>query len=201
MSVTVQLMSGTIYSFDIFDGYRIRNLRYELYTVLRNEDRSFRDSERIVFTHTVDREYENDREYEQTDDMDFIEDGDHYYAFVREEEERLRVRLTLGENGVMCLRHQNGQLIRYCGWEVNDRVDDLIDDIEYIPIEQVINDAVIEVNIEDDAYDVMRRDIRSMVADEDDDDEILEDLDDDDRVLEIFCQRFVGIRVYEIVIV
>ena len=193
MSVTVQLMSGAIYSFDIFDGYRIRNLRYELYTLLRNEDRSFRDSERIVFTHRVDREYE------QTDDMDYVENGDHYYAFVREEEERLRVRLTLGENGVMCLRHQNGQLIRYCGWEVDDRVDDI--PIEYIPIEEIIDEAVIEVNIEDDAYDVMRQDIRSMVEEDDDDDEILDDLDDDERVLEIFCQRFVEIRVYEIIMV
>lgn len=186
MSVTVQLMSGKIYSFDIFDGYRIRNLRYEVYTVIRNEDRSFTDSERIVFSN---------KEYEHPDDMDYVNDGDHYYIFVKEEDEIPRIRLTLGENGVMCLRHQNGQLIRYYGWNVSDMSD--VSDVSDI------KEAILEVDIEDieDAYNVMRQDIRFEVDDGDDyDDEILEDLDND-RIIEMFCERFVGIRIHEIVMV
>lgn len=187
MSVTVQMMTGTIHSFNIFEGYRIRNLRYELYIVLRNEDTSFTDSERIVFSN---------REYEQIDDdMEYVKDGDHYYIFVREEAPPPRVRLTLGDNGVMCLRNEAGRLIRYCGWDVEYRLDDFLDDD---PVAGMPDQAVIEVDISDEAYDVMREDIRwTIIEDDDEDDDNLEN----DRVLEIFCERFVGVPAFEIAIV
>lgn len=181
MSVTVQMMAGTIHSFNIFEGYRIRNLRYELYIVLRNEDTSFTDSDRIVFSN---------REYEQIDDdMEYVEDGNHYYIFVREEAPPPLVRLTLGDNGLMCLRNESGRLIRYCGWDVEDRLDDE-------PVAGMPDQAVIEADISDEAYNVMREDIRWTIVEDEDDEDNLEN----DRVLEIFCERFVGVPSFEIVI-
>lgn len=70
MSVTVQLMSKDRYSFSIFEGYRIRNLRHEVAETLR-----IRDSERIIF---------HNNDYEQVDDFDLIEDDSFFYVFISE---------------------------------------------------------------------------------------------------------------------
>lgn len=61
MSVTVQMMSSDRYSFTMFEGYRIRNLKNELSDTLR-----IRDLDRIVIFN-VDNEEVDDREIIEED--------------------------------------------------------------------------------------------------------------------------------------
>ena len=173
MSTTFQLMSGEIHSVEIFDGYRIRNLRHEVYTILRKEDPSL-ESERIFFSDNVD-------DYDSIDDYDYVSDGDHYYVFIKDKDPIPRLRLTLEDN-ILCLRNEEGQLVRYCGWEPVNINEPQVEEPE---------EAVLEVDIPEEAYDVMRGDIRSAVADEDGDDSDLDELDDNARVFDIFYERFV----------
>jgi hypothetical protein len=76
MSITVQLMSGQTYTLDIFDGYRIVNSKNEIATILKvNRD---------LVTISCRNE---DGEFEIIDNMDYAQDGEHYHAFIDEEED------------------------------------------------------------------------------------------------------------------
>jgi hypothetical protein len=68
MTVTVQLMSADHYSFPIFEGYRIRNLKNDIAETFR-----IRDIERVViFTD----------ENEEVEDLDLVEEGSFFRIFI-----------------------------------------------------------------------------------------------------------------------
>ncbi len=194
MTVSVYMMSGNIISVDIFDGFRIRNLRNEVYLSLRESDNRIEnialgitDSDRFVFS-----KIGNDNE--ETDDYDFVEDGDAFRVFVKPIEDipSQRVRLSLGHNGVICLRNYEGFLIKYYGWNLEDRIDEFLDTERVVGMPN--RRFILEVDIDEDGYEIMRRDIRES-ADENDDD--LDDLDSNERTFDIFFDRFMRIGSFD----
>lgn len=75
MPITVELMSGEIHTLDIFDGYRIVNIKNEMgFNLHQNRD--------LI---TISRRLE-DGEYEILDNMNYAEDGCYYYAFIAQED-------------------------------------------------------------------------------------------------------------------
>ena len=68
MSVTVQMMSSDRYSFTMFDGYRIINLKNEISDTLR-----IRDLDRIIIFN-IDNE--------EVDDRDIIEENSFFYVLI-----------------------------------------------------------------------------------------------------------------------
>ncbi len=78
MSIAIQLMlmSGETYSLDIFDGYRIVHAKNELGGILKvNRDL-------VTISHRNE-----DGEFEVLDNMEYVQDGQQYYVFIREEED------------------------------------------------------------------------------------------------------------------
>lgn len=75
MAITVQLMSGDVYTLDIFYGYRIVNTKNDIASILRvNRD----------LVTVCERQ---DSEFDILDNMDYVEDGKCYYAFIGDEED------------------------------------------------------------------------------------------------------------------
>ena len=209
MSVKVHMMSGYVMSVNIFYGFRIRNLRNEVYNYIR--DNSIRDNDdefRLLVINNSDRLlFSKFGDDEEIDDYDFVKNDDVFRVFVKPNEDipSSIVRLTLGDNNIICLRNDDGFLIDYYGWEIKDRFDDLIDTERQVNMPN--RNIILEVDINHDGYDIMRQDIRQSVEDERDrailsDDfgeSILDDLDDDNRTFEIFFDRFMRLNDVDVV--
>lgn len=184
MSVSVYMMSGEIISISIFYGFRIRNLRNEVYNYLRDhKDRKedLYNSDRLLFSKIGDDE--------EIDDYDFVENGDIFRVFVKPIEDipSSRVRLTVDHNNIICLRNYEGVLINYYGYKIKDRLD------EFLDIERTTSmpdgKIILEVDIKEDGYEIMRQDISSSVLDnyEESIDDIIAD---NNRIFEIFFNKF-----------
>ena len=198
MSVSVHMMSGRVIFVDIFYGFRVRNLRNEVYIAMTEKetheyssDIALSDSDLLLFSKMDDDQ--------ELGDYDFVEDGDIFRVFVKPNDiKTVSVHLSLGYNNIICLRDDEGFLIDYYGWEIEDRFDDLIDTEKQVIMPT--GNIILEVDIKNDGYDVMRQDITSSLYDEGDYDEsILEDLDDNKKVFDIFFERFMRFDVYEVI--
>lgn len=75
-SIIVQLMSGETHTLEIFDGYRVVHAKNEMSGIL-NVNRDL-----VTISCRQD-----DGEFVVLDNMDKVEDGENYYAFVGEEQD------------------------------------------------------------------------------------------------------------------
>ena len=171
MTVSVHMLSGEILTVSIgkdFLGlYRIRNLRNDIYDILRKNDLSLNNSNRLIFSKIG--------EDESLDDYDFIEDDDNFRVFVTDPiiMDPIRVRMTLADNNVICLRREDGFLVNYYGWDLCDRLDEFLDDEPHVDL---TNNIILVIDLSDEAYDIMREDIRlAKEAGEENDDSDEED--------------------------
>jgi hypothetical protein len=190
-------MSGQIISIDIFDGFRVRNLRNEVHLSLRNlrnlrnDDNIIKDSERLLFSKFGDDE--------EIKDYDFVKDGDSFRVFVKPIESipSYRLRLTL-DNGIICLRNYEGILIQYYGWEVGDRINEFLDTerVTSMPCRNSYENIILEVDIKEDGYEVMKNDITLSIED---DTEYEDDLNDNKKIFDIFFERFLRLDVDEVI--
>lgn len=189
MPVSVYMMSGKIISLDIFEGFRVRNLRNEVYLYLRENDNKI-DRDCLIFSKI---ENEDENEIEDVDDYDFVKDGDVFRVFVNPIEDipLKRVRLSVVGNEVICLRNYEGFLIRYYGWGIEDRIDEFLDDEKIV--EMPNRKIILEVDINEDGYEVMRNDIRKYVEYHREYESILDDLDSNERTFDIFFDRFMKV--------
>lgn len=198
MSVTVYKMSGEAFFVTIFEGFRVRNLRNEVYDILRNDLDNRYDRDSLIFFSIQNIQNIQNLQNEEIDDNDFVNDGDEFHVFVRDVEDRIqaRLRLSLADNNVICLRLEDGFLIDYYGWNVEDRIDDLID------IEPQVNipnsPLVIEVYLSDEVCEVMRQDI---INERNNDLVDLDYLDlenlQDNEVFNIFFERFIRLDNFQ----
>ena len=203
MPVSVYMMSGDIITIDIFDGFRVRNLRNEVYLSLRGSDYVRIDnSDRLVFSKVGEEENESRSASfpsgkEEVDDYDFVNDGDIFRVFVKPIEDipSSRVRLTL-HNNIICLRNYEGVLIDYYGWEIESRLD------EFLDIERMTSmpdgKIVLEVDIKEDGYEIMRQDIISS-SELDNYEESIDDIIGNNRIFEIFFNKFMRFNDNDIV--
>ena len=76
MSIIVQLMSGDTYTLNIFDGYRVVHTKNEIASILKvNRD-------------LVNISSQNEEgEFDILDNMNYVQDGEKYHAFIGEEED------------------------------------------------------------------------------------------------------------------
>jgi hypothetical protein len=191
MTVLVHLMSGNIITVDIFDGFLIRNLRHEVY--LKEDShikniKNIKNSEQLLFSKIG--------EVDELDDYEVVQDGDIFRVFVKPFDEiQSPVRLTLDHNGIICLRSNEGFLIDYYGWDLEDRIDPFL----VLDTEKVVSlpkgNIILEVDINDDGYETMKREIIKYYM-EDDDQESIDNLDelDNERIFDIFFERFIRIN-------
>lgn len=195
MSVSVHMMSGDVISVDIFEGFRVRNLRNEVYVSMREKRECKEDidnSDRLLFSKMGDDE--------EVDDYDFVNDGDIFRVFVKPIEDipAYRLRLYLNHNGIICLRNNEGFLIQYYGWEVEDRLDEFLDTERVVVMPK--GKIILEVDITEDGYDVMRRDIVSSLdhnRESDRGDLNYGDLDSNERTFDIFFDRFMRLDSFD----
>lgn len=120
---------------------------------------------------------------------DLVYEGDEFRVFVKELREPYRVRLSLADNNVICLRNKDGILIQYYGWNTENRIDELLD------MEPCVNipsgkDIILEVDLSDEAYDVMRYDITNVTN-------VTNDLDENQKVFDIFIDTFFKFQIFE----
>jgi hypothetical protein len=162
MSVNVQMMSGDVYTFSILGDYRGFN-------IINDASRLFNINKELITLHK-----EEDGKFNIVHKDDFVDEGDYYYIFIKQEETHPESLYFTYENDSFVLK-KKGNIIGYYGWNATGtnelEVPDKFNVIIQVPVESI---------------DIMRRHIISKVKD---DDKNIKDKDIEDFIHKIYYEK------------
>jgi signal peptidase I len=150
MPVTVQLLSGETYSYDIFDNYRIRNLENELLDTLYHL--GYRMDNAVFSTR------DENGDFSRCEDLDLVNDGDHFYAVVNDAPTSIDMYIDF-DGDTVYLTDDDSTIYRYYGYEYGSNGQGALE------IPERVN---LIVRLPREGYVVMAEDIAKELADMDD---------------------------------
>lgn len=161
MSVSVQLMSGETFSFDLcnlsLEKPSISDLSREVSNVLSYKNIGIRLS---YLEHRVVLSIFSEGEYIELDHDEILEEGKYYYGFVKES--KYQNVLLLLEDGEVVLKSEDGQLLEKYGFNNEG--------LSFNPDRPIVLLSALSKFSE--ASDVMRRNLIEAAKDNDEEDDI-----------------------------
>jgi hypothetical protein len=103
MSINIQIMSGDVYTFSIFDNYRAFN-------VINDTSRTLNVNKELITLYK-----EEDGIFNIVHKDDFVDEGDYFYIFIKQEEDRPETLYFTYENDSFILK-KKGNIIGCYGW-------------------------------------------------------------------------------------
>lgn len=146
MSVNIQMMSGDIYTLSVFDNYRAFNVINEASSILN------------VNKELISLYKEEDGNFNIVHKDDFVDEGDYFYIFIKQEEQHPETLYFTYENDCFILK-KKGNIIGYYGWNAigtNDlEVPDKFNIVIQLPIEciDIMRQHIIS-KVKDDMYNM-----------------------------------------------